>query len=48
MNGCTANGSKLYFERDGDKFVDDIDIDDDTVDVEVEEGVGDEVILVEL
>lgn len=23
MNGCTANGSKLYWERDGDSLVDD-------------------------
>ena len=38
MNGCTANGSKLYWERDGDNLVDDDgDDDDDTVDVSEEE-----------
>jgi hypothetical protein len=34
VNGCTANGSKLYWERDGDSLVDDDD-DDDDVDVGV-------------
>ena len=36
MNGCTANGSKLYWERDGDSLVDDDDVDDDTVVLEDE------------
>ena len=38
MNGCTANGSKLYWERGGDNLVDiDGDIDDDTVNESEEE-----------
>lgn len=45
MNGCTANGSKLYWERVGDTLVDDDDsFDDDTVEV-VEEAKDDEVIV---